>query len=347
MTYQESCLHTRNYGCRIRNYQMKGIEMLSLENDVIKVVLSLGKGADIVELVHKATDVDFMWHSSNEQKNINHIPTLNSTSGNFFDAYAGGWQELFPTYGDNTVYEGAEIGIHGEACIYPWSYEVLEDTPECVSVMLRLRTIRTPFLLQKKLTLKEHSGKLMMEQFVTNVGCVTQHFMWGHHPAFGFPFLDDSVKLRLEGTPDVTVPEGCAVGSSPFDKETTGKWPTLPGKDGQSVEMDRAYAPEDRRYMEYYISNMVSGSYELVNQNKGLGMRMTWDLDTFKYLWIWGMYCGMDDYPWYGRAYTMGVEPWACMPADYVAVREAGETLTLEPGETKATWIAAEVFTEK
>ena len=49
----ESYIHTRNYGCRMRRYLLNGVDMLSLENQCLKVVLALGKGADIVELVSR------------------------------------------------------------------------------------------------------------------------------------------------------------------------------------------------------------------------------------------------------------------------------------------------------
>lgn len=67
-------------------------------------------------------------------------------------------------------------------------------------------------------------------------------------------------------------------------------------------------------YMEYAVSGLQEGRYELINHNRGLGMRMTWDLSVFRYLWVWGLYCGIDEYPWYGRSYVMAVEPWSSMP---------------------------------
>jgi len=190
MEHMESYLHTRNYGCRLRRYIWNQMEMLSLENQVIKVTLALGKGADIVEFVHKATDVDFLWHSFNPLQTIRHIPTVGAAGGSFLDAYAGGWQELFPTYGAPANFHGGEIGIHGEACIYPWACRVLADTPECVEVLLSLRTVRSPFLLEKRVKLLENDGTLYLHQKVTNLGATEQGFMWGHRPAFGFPFLD-------------------------------------------------------------------------------------------------------------------------------------------------------------
>ena len=344
MHHSEAYQHTRNYGCRLRRYQWDGVEMLSLENQLLKVVFALGKGADIVEFLYKPTDTDVMWHSFNQLKNITHISTVAPEAGNFLDSYAGGWQELFPTYGGDATYCGTHIGIHGEACIYPWDCKILRDTPECVEVLLSLRTIRTPFLLEKTVRLEGDDPTLYLHQKVTNLGAVTQQFMWGHHPAFGFPFLDDSVRLHLAGTPTVTVPASTIAHRCPFDHETIGKWPTLPDKDGQEMDMSRAYRPEDRLYMEYALSDLEEGVYELVNHNTGLGIRLSWDKTIFPYLWIWGLYCGIETYPWYGRAYVMAAEPWSTMPADYGAAQQGGGLLELEGGASMETDVSAAAF---
>ena len=38
MNRAECYTHTRNYGCRLRRYLWNGVEMLSLENQKVKVV---------------------------------------------------------------------------------------------------------------------------------------------------------------------------------------------------------------------------------------------------------------------------------------------------------------------
>ncbi len=343
MESREKYLHTRNYGCRIRRFVQNGVDMVSLENQRIKVVFAQGKGADIVEFSYKPLDVDVMWHSFNELKNIRHIPTKAVGGGSFLDSYAGGWQELFPTYGGPAQFHGGEIGIHGEACIYPWDCEILTDTPDCVSLKFTLRTIRTPFLLEKTVTLKDNEPVLTMRQRVTNLGAGTESFMWGHHPAFGWPFIEKGTYLKVKGNPLVTVPQGTIQERCPFEKETTGRWPLLESRDGV-LDMSRAYGHEDRMYMEYALSDLEDGEYELINERLGMGFRMKWDLSVFRYLWIWGMYCGHESYPWYGRAYTMAVEPWSSMPGDYKTACEQGTVLKLDAGESMETEVQAEIF---
>lgn len=347
MIIKEAYTHTRNYGCRIRKYSSDGIGMVSIENRYIKAVFALDKGTDLVELVYKPEDVDFMWHSFNELKNIRHQSTVASESGNFLDSYAGGWQDLFPTYGGPSAFHGGKIGIHGEACLYPWECEMLTDTPECVSLKFSLRLMRSPFYMEKIVTLTEESQKLQIIEKITNQGSTEQSFMWGQHPAFGWPFIDEHTRLNLKGTPTVTVPQSTIAQRCPFDKETSGTWPFLQDKEGNRIDMSRAYAHEDRIYMEYALSNLQEGAYELVNEKTGLGIRMEWDLQRFPYLWVWGMYCGHEDYPWYGRAYTMAVEPWSSMPGDYETAAKNGTVLSLAAGESMETEITAELFCGK
>ena len=342
---RELYTHTRNYGCRLRRFTWNGVDMLTLENAKLKVAVALGKGADIVEMVYKPLDIDCMWHSFNPLGGANHLPTVAASGGSFLDAYAGGWQDLCPTYGSPAHFQGGQVGVHGEACLYPWDCQALRDEVDCVEVLLKLRLQRTPFRLEKRLKIEGDSPRLDMHETIVNEGGTAQSFMWGQHPAFGAPFLDDSVRLRLAGEPQVTVPESVIVHHTPFERAVSGKWPCLPGKGGRMIDLSRAYAPEDRLYMEYCISDLQEGRYDLVNQNLGLGVRMRWDLEKCPYLWVWGLYRGIDAYPWYGRSYVMAVEPWSTFPADYdAAVANGGRLLKLDAGQRMETELSCELF---
>lgn len=345
MERQEMFINNRNYGCRCKRFLQDGVDMLTLENAKIKVTFALGKGADIIEFMYKPSDVDFMWHSFNRLQNINQIPTVASSGGYFMDTYAGGWQELFPTYGAPATYHGGQVGIHGEACLYPWNCEIVSDTPECVEVVFSLNMVRSPFRLEKKVRITENSAALTMEQKVTNLSQNEMGFMWGHHPAFGIPFLDESVEIRLDGAPKVTVPAGTTGGKNcPFAQETIGTWPILFDKNGEAIDMSRTKGPKDKVYMEYGISELKEGKCEVYSHNKGLGMRMYWDKEIFRYIWIWALYRGLEEYPWYGRAYVLGVEPWSSMPANYAVAKENEQLLHLPGGESLTTTYTAEIF---
>ena len=55
----------RNHGCRVSDaWTYRGLKTLVMENELLRVVVLADKGADILELVHKPTDVDFLWRSA-------------------------------------------------------------------------------------------------------------------------------------------------------------------------------------------------------------------------------------------------------------------------------------------
>ena len=112
--------HERNFGCRV-NHELayRGLRVMTLENESIKVAVLLDKGADIFEFIHKRSDTDFMWRSPlgvrPQAMNLNTIP---SADGSFMDYYEGGWQEVFPNGGRPCVYKGCEMGQGRRTC---WS----------------------------------------------------------------------------------------------------------------------------------------------------------------------------------------------------------------------------------
>ena len=151
------------------------------------------KGTDIYEFLYKPLDMDFMWRNPLGFQNPSRfIPTINSQGGNFMDYYHGGWQEIFPIGSGACQYKGAEFGLHSESSLLAWDAQILRDEEDEVSVHFKVRTARTPFLLEKILTLRANEPILRIWERVTNLAEEPMDFMWGHHPAVGGRFLDES-----------------------------------------------------------------------------------------------------------------------------------------------------------
>src|SRR5262249_51823725 len=149
------------------------------------------KGADIVEFRYKPRDLDVLWHAPQPLLPPGQlVPTISSKIGSFLDHYSGGWQEIFPAGGSPTEYKGIEFGVHGEVCLLPWDVIVQEDSASRIAVKFAVETIRTPFRLERTLILRSGSPVVEIEESVTNLGEEELAFMWGHHPAFGPPFLE-------------------------------------------------------------------------------------------------------------------------------------------------------------
>jgi hypothetical protein len=77
----------------------------------------------------------------------------------------------------------------------------------------------------------------------------------------------------------------------------------------------------------------------------GVGFGMAWDAQLFKYLWMWQVYGGHNDYPWYGRTYNCALEPFTSYPPAGVQNAIKNETaLIMKPREVIETNLVAVAF---
>src|SRR5450830_669530 len=124
--------HFRNYGCMLNTELFyKNLRIAVLENEYLRISVLIGKGTDIFEFLYKPKDIDYMWLSPfgiNSASKF--IPTVSSSEGNFMDFYEGGWQEIIPNFGKGGIYNNVEEGLHGEVCLIPWQYQIIEDNPK-------------------------------------------------------------------------------------------------------------------------------------------------------------------------------------------------------------------------
>lgn len=324
-------LHERNFGCRLTEFHYRGLHALTMENELLRVTFLVDKGTDIFEFLHKPTDTDFMWRSPLGVRNqTNFAPSNFRGDGPFLDHYFGGWQECFPVGGYPTQYAEGEFGLHGETPMMPWNLEILQDTPECISVKFTVRTYRSPMHIEKTVTLHRFQSSLHFHETITNEGEVPFEILWGHHPAFGAPFLDDSCVIDLEGA-KVRVIE-----AEPTTRLESGEdytWPFVRGRSGQDIDISKIPGPETKSHDLAFLFDLKAGWYGLTNQAREVGFGMYWPAETFKSLWFWQVYRGSNSHPWYGRTYNIALEPWTA-PYHYLTeAKEQEATLTMQPGE--------------
>jgi len=331
--------------CRLdENINISGVPGFSMENRHLRVVVLSGKGTDIFELRDKASGVDVLfktpWGLRNPQTYVHDTP---SATAPFMDFYPGGWQELFPNAGNNCIYKGAELGFHGEICKVPWEFTVLKNSPAEVAVKCRVRTVRCPFLVEKTLTLKPDAA-LEIEETVTNEGAEPMDFMWGHHPAFGAPFLDEHCRLF---TPATGVETAHALPAHQLLPPETSfqTFPKVRTVDGDEFDLSRMQLPTARFAHLSYLMGLKDGWYCLVNEKTRLGVALRWDLDVFRYLWLWQEFCGTLQYPWWGQGYVTGIEPHSSIPGlGLDKAIERGTQLTLTPKRSLSTRLCVSLF---
>ncbi len=333
----------RNHGCRLVEYLYQGQRLLFLENEYLRVGVLVEKGADIFQFLHKPTDTEFMLHTPRGLRPPA-VQSVASSWGSFLDYYQGGWQEILPNGGPGCIYKGVEFGLHGEVTTIPWHFQIKADTPDTVQVSLSVRSFRTPLYLQRTMTLHRGDPVLIMEEVLTNEGREPMDYMWGHHPAFGAPFLSPDCRVDLPAG-ELTVETFPDAAGSRLAGGGQHTWPLVSEEGGVSIDFSRPDPPETGHEDLGYIVNLPEGWYAITNQATQVGFALTWSLDTFPYLWVWRQFNQSSGYPWYGQVYTMALEPWSSYPsAGLLAAIENGSAAKIEPGETRHAELRAVAY---
>jgi galactose mutarotase-like enzyme len=334
----------RHFGCRITDDLVyKGQRALFIENDILRIGILLDKGADIFSFIHKPTDTDFLWVSPIgllDPRRAN--PTSAAASGAFLDTYHGGWQEIFPG-GGPANYRGAELGLHGEVDQLGWDYAILKDTPEEISVLLSVQCLRTPFHLERKMTLKLGIPSLFVEEQLTNLSNEEQCFMWGQHPAFGEPFLQNGTRIILPPCKgEVHAPSFAA--SSIFSPGTEFEWPNLPDVTGKRVDLSICPGRDGGFADLVYLKDLEEGWFKVINPDGSLGIQFSWDLNVFPYLWFWMVFGKAPGYPWWNQVHVIALEPWSSIPNNLDQAIQRKTHSVLKGGGTQTLAFNVTVF---
>jgi len=340
----------RHFGCRVNDKVVwHGFNAMILQNEKIQVVLLIDKGTEIVQFLHKPTDMDFIWHSRNPLRDAGKFnPVSGDEASPFFDRWSGGWFEVLPNNGPAASYKNARLGFYAETINLPWEYQIVEDTPEKVKVFFWVKTFRMPFLLKKWLTIESGKSALQIEEEVINIGGEDLSFAWGHHPVVGPPFLSSSCIIS---SPDCQVIVGEDEDGPGYRMglRQEGRWPIIKGVDGGELDLRRVEPQSAHSMDNCYLTDYKDDAFIAVtNPEAQIGFGFSWDPSVFRYVWLWQAFGGGVGYPWFSDSYHMGIEPWSSYPcAGLEAAIENKTALNLKPGESKKVWLSAVAFEGK
>jgi hypothetical protein len=194
----------------------------------------------------------------------------------------------------------------------------------------------------KTLSLRGDEAVLRVKERVTNESGQPVNFTWGHHPAFGWPFIDESCRVYV---PECRI--RCLGEYSPANSrlapEQTADWPGAIGIDGGRVDLSLIPGPEVAASDMVFLEGITDGWYAVTNTRLGVGFAMRYPADVFKQLWYWQVYRGGRDYPWWSATYNIALEPCATLPVLSNASAR-GEALTLDAGESRELELLAVAF---
>ena len=289
------------------------MKTLVIENDLLKTVLLLDKGGDIIELRHKVLDIDVMWHSPTGYRNPRETSMFhdNSDSG-FTDLYGGGWQDVLPVMGHGPIVNhGALFGLHGETPVLPWSGPSIEEKSDEISAVISVKGVRYPYELKKRLTIRKGEPKLHVREELTNTSHQDLEFFWLQHPAYGEPFLSSGCRVDLPDGTEIRPLRRINPNGRLADDNTA--WPFAKGRDGETVDLS-IIPSRNIRAEETTFLKIEKPWYSLRNPSVDLGVALRWDLSVHPWLWFWQNY-NQPDYPWYGEAWNVAIEPSSSFPA--------------------------------
>jgi hypothetical protein len=341
MHYQDE----RTHGCRVSDsWTYRGLKTVVLENSLVRVIVLADKGADIYSFVYKPTDTEFMWRTPwGVRDPALTVPPTGNPGSVWLDYYHGGWQTAVPHGGYPDTVAGAEMGLHGDVNTIPWDVEVLSDTPQQVSVRFRAKSVRTPFSIEKTLTLRSGSSMLQLDETLTNEGGEPQDAVWLEHIAVGPPFLSGDTRLYVPQCTVLTHPEAIDANSK-LKPGHEGPWPNVPLADGAETDFSHIPPPSDRSLDMAYMTGMSEGWYALHNPD-GVGWAVSYPADVFQYLWFWRNFAGGFGYPWYGRCYNLGLEPCTSFHnGGLKQAQENGTALSVAAGQGVSVTIHAGAF---
>ncbi len=328
----------RNYGCRLMEVIWNGNRMLFIENEKIRVTIILDKGCDIIDFNYKEKDISFLWRTQNGLNSLK--SNYKYYSDMFNQAYHGGWFEAFPNVGLKCSYKNIEFQPYDEVFYLPWEYRIITDTPEELEIECSVQTLKTPFKLTKGIKLQSQSSDLNITECVENCGQEEFPFQWGHHPLLGEPFLSGECIIDIEGADINTY---FAFDNARVKQGTTGKWPIINGK---NAKVDLRKFPGRNADINdlYWLTNLKSNWVSVFNQTKNLGIKFSWDKNTYNHCLLWINANGDKGYPHFGTAYTLCIMPSTSDIHTIEAETKAGMIQKLAPDERKTAWINASVF---
>ncbi len=334
--------HERNYGCRISDeWTYRGLKTLVMENDILRISILLDKGTDIFEFLYKPQDLDLLWRSPLGVRRQPWLDSAADPNGPFLDYQEGGWQEVLPNGGRVTEHEGAHMGLHSEVWSLPWQHQIIDDGVDCVSVKLWVRCIRTPFLLEKTLTLQRGEPALEISETVTNEGEVEMPLMWGHHPSFSSRFANKDAVIRM---PECEVISDLGVDEvSRFDPGQRFPWSVGRGRDGSAVDLAQVPARGSGISDMVYLTELAEGWAEIHNRARDVTFRMDFDVETFRHCWLYMEYGGNKGFWAWGRQNSLALEPFSSWPAMLHNSVEQGTELRLPARGKRTAWLRASV----
>lgn len=307
-------------------WTLHGLDVLLLENELLRVVLLPQLGGKLWQLTYKPADRDLLWQ--HPRLTPQRVP-FHSV---YDDVFFGGWDELFP----NDLAEeigGERLPDHGEVWTLPWNVAIARETPAEVEVHLSVMTPISSARVEKWIALRTGEAKLRFRHRITSLSAREQPFLWKLHAA-----------MALAGDSRIDMPAR-DVYIEDFGPPRTGasrlsySWPFAADAAGTRHDMRRTL-PATAQVSEFqYATELTAGWCAITHPHKRLGFGLSFDPIVLPSCWLFATYGG-----WRNLS-TVVLEPCTGYPVSLAQGIDDGTHRVLGAGETISTEIVATVYT--
>ena len=94
-----------------------GYRTLIIENDLIRTMILVDKGVDIISLVHKKSDTEFVWTNPMGLSCLEKRRTAIMDDDCYSDNYVGGMFEILPNFGNSCDFGKVKLPRHSEVSL--------------------------------------------------------------------------------------------------------------------------------------------------------------------------------------------------------------------------------------
>jgi len=307
------------------NWQYRGLQVVRIENEEIRVDVFPEVGAKIYNFIHKASNRNLLWHNPR-------VPPARVAYGALFDDHwSGGWDEIVPNDVPVPAPSGEMLPDHGEVWSQASEWDIVEESDNVVAVRFVTHGRVLPTRFEKTISLRAGRPFCSVKYAFTNLGATPIAFLWNTCSAF-----EISPATRL----DIPARHGMIEATDPwntlrFNPGTEYEWPYAETPSGDRVDFRIMPRAEAGVTDFHYLPNVSSGWFAVTDADAQVGFGMLFPTDVLPHLSLFRSVGG-----WRGL-HLVSVEPSVGYPYDLAIAKATGNVGTIEAGATFEATIKA------
>lgn len=279
------------------------MDPLILGDDMLRVVVDPGRGADVLSMV-VGGGVEMLfstpWRARADalRAGLAH-PMVSDSAAQWMEQYRGGWQTLCPNAGSARLHRSAPYGFHGEAASAVWTVK----SASAVSAELSVELFTAPVRIVREVSVD--SGRFVQRDRVVNLSRRDIDIDYSSHPAFGPGLLGGGAVIDTDARAFIADHEAAQPAIVPGSAH---EWPWLTTASGSRRDLRVLPAAPAPAALFGWLTDFERGR-ATVTAAVGIAVDLEWDARVLPYAWIWQELEQSDDFPWFGRARVMAIEP--------------------------------------